>query len=56
MKLIDIIIFIVPLIVCGDEASDLYYIISNWDSFANTVLKVFSLVFFVGPFIIILIN
>ena len=35
----EIIIFLLPLIFCGDEVTDILYLIDNWDSFANVHLK-----------------
>ena len=31
--------FLMPLIFCGDQVTDIIYLIDNWDSFANEHLK-----------------
>jgi hypothetical protein len=48
-----IIQMILPLVCIGDEITDIWYLISNWDSFGNEALKIASLVFVVFPFLLI---
>ena len=31
--------FIIPLLFCGDEISDILYLVTNWDDFGNVHLK-----------------
>lgn len=38
---------ILPLLFCGDEISDILYLIFNWDSFASVYLRNASLAFVV---------